>query len=291
MSQPLPPLRSYIAQTLIVAYREDTSTLEQALRSEGLDPIVLRPEYTPLELTYSRTIRCLLNHTAAWRRASEVEGYTLVMEADFVPCRGFSDLPMPFAPESQGSAAWAFLYAGGPRIFKRLHDGSMPGHSACPVACLISPQVGKWLCDYTREELVRHSDLTRYSLWDTQFQWHMMGKGATCFMPWRHYGEHGGISNPEHLKAGVGVAKRNPLFRWLGLGSNHHAEVLYAPLHFLPAYAKGSRSRLWRTRLEAKVTAVLKLTCGKVATPDRECSMGERLRLYFSCVVRLCSPY
>jgi hypothetical protein len=283
-----PPLRSIIAQAFILAYKEDTSPIEQALREEGFSPRVLRPTYTQKELSYSRTIRCLLNHDSAWTLARAIGGLTLVMEADFVPCEGFGSLPLPFDPATRGNTAWAFLYAGGPRIFDVLSDGSLPGHAACPVAYVISPRIGAWLNEYTRDELVRHGNLTQYSLWDTQFQWRLMGKGATCFMPWRHNGEHGGLPNREHDSAGVGVAKRFWLLGRLGLGKNHHADVLYAPLKFLPPYAQGSRCRLWRTRLEAKLTGWLKLLSGKMVQPLGHMSFGQKAHLYYVCATRLC---
>jgi hypothetical protein len=286
-----PALRDVITQTIILAHKEDTTQLEQALRKEAFAPQVLRPTYTKQELAYSRTIRCLLNHNSAWTLAREAAGFTLVMEADFVPCVGFGALPLPFEPSACGGTAWAFLYAGGPRFFHTRSDGSLPGHSACPVAYVISPCVGGWLTDYTREEFIRNPDLTQYSLWDTQFQWHLMGKGATCFMPWRQYGEHGGLSNPEHQSAGIGVAKR---IRWLGrfgLGRNHHADVLYAPLQFLPLYAQGSHQRFRRTRFEAKLTGLLKLFSNRMAKPLQPLPFRERIRLYRTCLFRLCGPY
>ena len=284
-----PSLTSVVHQTYILAYKEDTSLLEQTLKLEGFKPVVLRPNYSAEELTYSRTIRCLLNHDSAWRHAAANEGITLVIEADFVPCVGFGKLPVPFSPAAHNDVAWAFLYAGGPRVFKRHPDGSLQGHAACPVAYLLSPRVGAWLAEYTREELARHSNLTHYSLWDTEFQWHLMGKGAICFMPWRQYGEHGGISNPEHQRAGIGVAKRNPLLACLGFGANHHAEVLWSQLSFLPLYARGSRWTFWRTRAEAKLIGWMKLFSGRVVLRIGEPTLGQRLRLYAVCLRRLCS--
>jgi hypothetical protein len=115
-----------------------------------------------------------------------------------------------------------------------------------------------------------------------------MGKGAICFMPWRHYGEHGGLPNREHDSAGVGVAKRFRLLGRLGLGRNHHADVLYAPLMFLPPYAQGHRRRLWRTRLEAKLTGWLKLLSGKMVQPMQPLPFSRKLHLYCVCMTRLC---
>lgn len=284
-------LKHQLAQSLIIAYREDTSELERALAAEGVSARVLRPAYTEVELTYSRTIRCLLNHANAWRAAADAPGLTLIVEADFVPCVGFGDLPLPWDPAARGDQAWGYLYSAAPRIFGCLPDGTLPGHSATTVAYVVSPCVAAWLCDYVREEMTRHGDLTTYSLWDTQYQWHMMGRGATCFMPFRNYGEHGGIANREHGQAGIGVAKRVRLLSWLGVGRNHHADVLYARLKFLPLYAQGSRRRLWRTRLEAKLLGWLKLLTGRIVMLHGPASFREKVRLHLICARRLCARY
>lgn len=286
-----PPLNSIVRQTYILAYKEDTRLLELALQEESFTPVVLRPEYSSNELSYSRTIRCLLNHNSAWQKAASSKDFTLVMEADFVPCKNFGRLPIPFDPDKHDGRAWAFLYAGGARVFTRHPDGSLQGHAACPVAYLIPPKVGQWLTEYTQEELVRHGDLTQYSLWDTQFQWQLMGKGAICFMPWRHYGEHGGISNPEHKTAGIGIAKRIPLLACLGFGANHHADVLWSSLKFLPPYAQGSRLKFLRTRAEAKLIGWLKLFTGRVVQRINVPTMSQCLRLYTVCLLRLCTFY
>ncbi len=290
MNAQRPSVRREVVQTIVLAYREETARLETALRAEGLAPQVQRPSYTPTELTYSRTVRCLLNHAAAWARARDAAGLTLIVEADFVPCRGLGDLPLPFDPQVQGSAGWAFLYAGGPRIFRRHPDGSLQGHAACPVAYVISPRVAAWLCEYRDEELQRQADLTAYSLWDTRFQWHIMGKGGRCFLPWRHYGEHGGTGNPEHAAAGVGIARRIPLLSRLGLGRHHRAEVLHGVLHFLPEYAAGSRLRFLRIRLEAKLTAWGKLLTGRMVKTF-EPGAAARFRLQLVCAHRLAGLY
>lgn len=287
MSQP--SLSVSVVQCVVVAYREDTAELERVLSREGFSPRVLRPAYTPEELGYSRTIRCLLNHATAWHLAAAAPGLTLITEADFVPCAGFGELPLPFDPVRHGEKAWAFLYAGGPRFFQILADGTLQGHAACPVAYVVSPTVARWLVDYVRDELQRQGDLTQYSLWDTQFQWHLMGRGALCFLPWRQYGEHGGAPNPEHQRAGVGVAKRLRPLGLLGLGRNHHADVLAAPLTFLPAYARGSRWRLWLTRAEAKTVGWLKLFTGRMVLIQSPKPWRERLRLHVACARRLVS--
>lgn len=291
MVKPVPKmvLREGVRQALILAYKEDTQLLESALKEEGFSVTVLRAVYSEDEMKYSRTIRCLLNHCNGWQRASKEEGYSLIVEADFVPCRHFGELPVPFDPMLHGPDAWAFLYAGGPRVFKRHPDGALQGHASCPVAYLISPAVAQKLCQYADDELKRQGDLTTYSLWDTQFQWHLMGMGAVCFMPYRQYGEHGGISNPEHAKSNVGFAKRLALLGKLGLGNNHRAETLYGPLRFLPTYAKGSRLLFWTIRLEAKITGLFRLISGRVVAEHGQRSTFQSIHLYWIGFVRLCT--
>ena len=88
------PLKEAISRSLIVCYREDVAELEQLLATSGLMPQVLRGSYTAAELKYPAAKRTLLNHCRAWQIASEAAGYTLICEADFVPCRGFGDLPV-----------------------------------------------------------------------------------------------------------------------------------------------------------------------------------------------------
>lgn len=287
-----PTLGSLVRHTVILAHREDTTLLENALRAEGLDPFVQRKSnYSPLETTYSSSIRCLMNHADAWRRAASASGHTLVVEADFVPCRGFCGLPAPFDPAIHGPLAWAFLYAGGPRIFRVLPGGYLWGHSCCSVAMLISPEVAPHLADFADELIRTTEDLRAYSLWDTIFQWHMMGHQARCFVPYRQYGEHGGLPNPEHRNSGSGILAGSRFFRLLGLGGNHHAECLWGPLMFLPAYARGSRLRYYRTRLTAKLVGLARLFLGRVVEPTQAMSPTERVHALWTAIRRLASPY
>jgi hypothetical protein len=286
-----PSLRSVVTQTIIIAYKEDITLLSAVLAEEGFSPVVQRREYSELELGYSRTIRCLLNHDDAWSRARKVSGYTLIVEADFVPCQGFGDLPVPFDPKVQGEKGWAFLYAGGPRVFALHADGSVQGHAACPVAYLISPFLGQCLNTFTTEEFERQPDLTQYSLWDTAFQWYMMGMGARCFMPWRQYGEHGGLPNKEHHKAGISRMTKSWVARLFGVGNNHHADVLYAPLKFSPAYAKGRTWLFYRTRLEAKIFGWLRLFTGRMVMPPGSMPLWQKVRLFHICFRRMLGLY
>lgn len=284
MKIPAPPLRSLVRRTIILAYREDTTELERCLAAEGFAPEIQRATYTPQEQTYSRTIRCLLNHLAAWRLAAATAGHTLVVEADFVPCRGLAALPAPFDPNRHGPLTWAFLYGGGPR-FLRVEEGPfIMGHAACPVALLISPEVAVHLVAFAERIMRETPDLTAYSQWDTTFQWQIMGSGARCYVPLRHYGEHGGLPNPEHNAISAGLVAR------LGVLQNHHAECLAGPLAFLPPYARGSRLRFLRTRALAKLVGFGRLLSGRVVALESS-TVAQRRRAYWLALRRLISPF
>lgn len=285
MKIPAPKIGDLVKRTIIVAYREDASALEKALEAEGLIPEVQRPTYTQEQMCYSRTIRCLLNHSAAWRKAAETPGCTLVVEADFVPCSGLAALPAPFDPARHGPLAWAFLYAGGPRLLDVSDAPFLQGHASCPVALLVSPGVAPHLVAFAERLLRETPDLTAYSQWDTVFQWYIMGSGARCYLPWRHYGEHGGLPNPEHNATSAGLVAR------LGLAGNHHAECLMGPLVFLPPYAEGSRSRFLRTRLVAKLVGLGRVLVGRAAPLGYAMPARKRARAFWLAVRRLVSPY
>lgn len=287
-------MRMRVSKTFILAYQEDTRELERALAEEGMPAEVLRPTYSDEELSYSRAVRCLLNHASAWERAMSEPGLTLIMEADFVPCVGFADLPLPFDPDRYDGAAWGYLYTSGPRVFKVFDDGTMQGHSAGAVAYVVTPRVAGWLTDYVQRELTQDVDLAEYSLWDTKFQWYVMGRGGRCFMPYRSYGEHGGLGNPEHRQARTGLVNRVP---WLGkLGLDlwfDRADALYAPLKFMPPHVSGSRRRLWRVRAQAKLVAWLRLVSGRTVAfqPSVPLSRREKIQAYWACVRRLSGFY
>jgi hypothetical protein len=110
-------------------------------------------------------------------------------------------------------------------------------------------------------------------------------------MPFHCYGEHGGLPNREHRAAGVGMSSRWDLARRLGLGRNHHADVLDAPLLFLPPYAQGSRFRYLRVRLEAKAAGLLRLVAGRTIAPNDPISWGSRLKIFGCALLRLATPY
>lgn len=258
-----PPLRECVEQVYILAWREETAALEKALGREGLATRVLRPEYGEADLRLSRMTRCLMNHRNAWRACSAGNGLSMVVEADFVPCIGIGSRPPPF-PWTVRDRAWGWLYAGGPRLYEIWPGGQLRGHSACPVATVMGPAVASALVDFADSELSKR-DGTTYFPWDTYIQYHAKQRGVLSFIPFRQYGEHGGLPNPEHRGGGM------------GMGGGHQAETLCGPLHFLPAYALGSRLRYRRVRAMAKLRGVARLISGRFAEPGilRECASAD----------------
>src|SRR5262249_3710135 len=97
--------------------------------------------------------------------------------------------------------------------------------------------------------------LGEYSSFDTKIGYWLKDRGIESFIPYRHYGEHGGIGNPEHIAA--------------GLGRQHRADALEGRLAFLPTYAKGSILRFWKVRVRARFWGVLRLlSCRFLAWHD-----------------------
>src|SRR5215472_17952378 len=79
-------LREVINKAIVIAYREDVTKLVSSLTAEGFKVEVLRAEYTSEEMNYSKNSKTFVSHQKAWRKAIETPDYTLICEADFVPC-------------------------------------------------------------------------------------------------------------------------------------------------------------------------------------------------------------
>lgn len=236
-----------VERVFIVAHTEDVSPLERALLAEGFSSEVIRPSYTERELQYSNIAKCLLNHRNAWRRCADRQMLCMVAEADFVPVIGLAGLPLPF-PLERRSEALGWLYACGPVLYDLEEDGYVRGHAAAPVATVMGPRTAQALLDFAEEELDAH-DPMRYFPFDTHIRDYLARRGIHSYLPYRNYGEHGGIPNPEHGNA--------------GLTKTHRADVLDGPLHFMPAYARGSRMAFAMTRLQAKIRGVGRLATGR----------------------------
>jgi hypothetical protein len=267
------PLRTAVSGVIIVAHNEDTTQLRTALLNEGLSVEEVRGPYTQEQLSYSNSMKCLVNEANAWRIVKSRPQPTIVVEADFVPVRGFGTLPAPI-PSSRWDTGVAYLYSIGPEIWDLSMAGVARGHSGGCVALLIPPKVAELLLVFFEEQLLLNP-LGKYYPWDTRLGYWLKDRGVESYIPYRHYGEHGGIGNPEHAKAGLGRA--------------HRADALYGPLAFMPMYANGSLLRYWRTRLWARLWGIGRLAFGRFLT-WHDYARSDRLRMIRFALGRLVFP-
>ena len=270
-------MREAVKQVIVLAYKEDVQPLIDALEQERLPTSVQRIQYSDDELRYAFNSRLLLNHRLAWEKAADLPGYTMICESDFVPCRGLGDFPV-FWPEAD-ARAWGYLYQGSPRLLA-MSDGRPPylrGHVSPMVAYVVNAVVARILLEYFAH-LEANYDLSKYFSFEAFLQWFVMGKGAAAYIPWRHYGEHGGLPNKEHASIGK-----------LRHGGEHHADNLMGPLYFLPQYADGSALRFFLVRAKWRLLGVGRLISGRwiVKTNVYDLSLWDRCRMFMAGVGRL----
>ncbi|MEB3295344.1 MAG: hypothetical protein VKJ24_19495 [Synechococcales bacterium] len=248
----------------IIAYQEDTTSLETALQQEKIRPIVLRQTADPALAETSGSYRCLLNHHRAWQTIAASGMPGLIVEADFVPVQGMGQLPIPY-PWQHAETGVAWLYTCAPQIYHISEEGSTIGYaegfSCSTVAYLVTPPAATQLLDLL--DWVRSQFGTQYSAWDSQLEGFLRQRGLKSYIPFRNYGEHGGVPNPEH--------------RQHGLSSFHRADVLYGKLAFKPDYAQGDHG--WKTRLQARCKGFARLLMGKYLRSQilRRSSTPQRL--------------
>jgi len=241
-------LRLVTSGVIIVAHNEDTTLLREVLVKEGFSVDEVRGPYTQEQLKFSASMRCFVNHANAWRIAVKRNKPTIIVEADFVPVIGFGNLPTP-VPLDKFSDSISYLYSVGPQIWDLASASLARGHGGGMVALLIPPRVAALLLQFFDEEL-QANKLGYYSPFDAKVGYWLKDRGIQSYIPYRHYGEHGGIGNPEHATA--------------GLGRQHQADVLQGKLAFFPIYAKGSRLIFWRTRMRARLWGILRLISGRL---------------------------
>ena len=244
---PPPALRLASSGVLIVAHREDTTALRATLRAEGFAVDEVRGPYTPEQLAYSSVVQAMVNHANAWRIAAGRSLPTIVVEPDFVPVKGFGVLPAP-VPAERSDSSLAYLYSVGPEVWDLAASDVARGHGGGTVALLIPPRVASLLLEFFDEEL-RANPSGKYRPWDSGMGYWLLQRGVESYIPYRHYGEHGGIGNPEHAR--------------FGLGRAHRADALHGELAFAPAYARGSTLRFQGTRMRARLWGVLRLLAGR----------------------------
>jgi hypothetical protein len=248
-----PTLGEVVAQSYVLAYKEDVDPLVAALEAEKFKPTVLRAVYSEVEQTYSRNVRTFMNHHNAWQRAAEHDGFTLICESDCVPCLGLASFPT-FWP-TDDPMAWGYLYQGSPRLLALIGaEKYLRCHTSPLVAYVVNARVARALCDWFDAEMSAR-DPKDYFSFDALLQWSAMGRGCHAFMPMKHYGEHGGRANPEHGAHGMARA------------GEHRADNLAGPLHFLPQYCEGSRLTYALVRVKERFYGLARLATNKWMFP------------------------
>ncbi|BAY91647.1 MULTISPECIES: LPS biosynthesis glycosyltransferase [unclassified Tolypothrix] len=241
-------LMKHISRAFIIAYQESTQDLEEVLTNQGLNCEVIRQERKPEYQNYSRSYLCLLNHRTAWERAMQETQPTMIIEADFVPVVNFGKLPLPFNPY-QSNVGISWLYTCAPQIYYVSPDGYAEGFSTSAVAYIVNPESARYLLELA-EEIRTNVGETNYSSWDSTIDSFLRRKGLKNYIPWRNYGEHGGLPNLEHYKN--------------NLSKTHRADVLYGKLAFMPLYAaKDSKLNLFRVRFWARLKGIARLGTGR----------------------------
>jgi hypothetical protein len=244
-------LRTQVSQAFIIACAEEISLLEQALEREGIQCEILRQPAIDPTIGYARSYLCLMNHVRAWQKIVASAKPGMVIEADFVPVKGFGSLPLP-CDLSAPTTGMAWLYTCAPQIYSVTEAGYAEGFSVSTVAYLVTPEAARVLLTFAEEIRSEYGE-TQYSPWDSKVEEFLRKKGLTNYIPFRNYGEHGGIPNPEHLQ------NRHI---WKQLSSCHRADTLYGNLAFLPDYAT-SRWELLNVRGYARVKGLGRLLTGR----------------------------
>jgi GR25 family glycosyltransferase involved in LPS biosynthesis len=239
-----------ISKVLIIAANEQTQELEEALTKEGLQCQVLRQKPKPEYKNCSRSYLCLLNHRNAWEIALQENKPTLIIEADFVPVLGFGKLPLPFNP-NQSDVGVSWLYTCASQLYSISPDGYAEGFSVSTVAYIVTPRSASYLLELA-EAIREKVGATNYSSWDSTIDQFLRQRKLKNYIPWRNYGEHGGLPNPEH--------------RQNNLSKAHRADVLYGKLAFMPLYAvnkKNKQLNFLLARLQARLKGIARLATGR----------------------------
>lgn len=274
--QPHPTLSAMVKGTAIVlSHSEDTSLLVAALRSEGLKVVELRQVHEAHHAGLSPSFLCLMNHMVAWRLALKRRCPTLIVEADFVPVRGFGLLPAPFNPTSpRVGVAW--LYSTGARMYSVTKEGFIEGGSTSTVAMAVTPAAAYELLHYSEHVRKATNGGLEYCPWDSGIDGYLISRGFKNYLAFKNYGEHGGRSNPEHSQR-------------IRAAWPHRADVLWSELLFRPGYApEGHRGNLRGAaiRLHARVRGLARFALGYYLRPKILMGSSFPMRLLLTAVAR-----
>ena len=86
----------------------------------------------------------------------------IIVEADFVPVRGFGDLPVPFPP-NKSAAQFGWLYSLGSILYGVSENIYPHGHGNTTVAYVATPSAANALLDFFEREMQR-ADKGNYAL-------------------------------------------------------------------------------------------------------------------------------
>lgn len=236
-----------IQQVLIIAYRENTDELVDFFTRSNFTCQVIRQQDNPEYEKYSPSYRCLLNHDKAWQMAMLGDKPTIIIEADFVPVINFPHLPLPFPLDKKNEMGISWLYTCAPQIYSVSKENYAQGFSTSAVAYIVTPQSAKALLEIKEKIRLQHGN--SYSTWDSKIDEFLRNHRFKNFIPFRNYGEHGGLPNLEHVQN--------------GLSKTHRADVLYGNLAFSPIYADHSYPKLLLARLQARIKGIGRLITGR----------------------------
>lgn len=240
-------LKEVTRSVFIVAHKENTDQLRAFLGVRGFDVQIVRRAYSEREQRYAAQMRCLLSHKDVWLKIAASERPAIVLEADFVPVRGFGSDPAPFDPKKY-PVAIGWLYAGGPVLYHCEDDGHAIGHTSTTVGMVVTPAAAERLVVFANDQIEQSAG--SYTPWDTYLS-HVLRRTmhVPTFLPFRNHGEHGGIPNREHARHGI--------------RSWHQADRLAGPLAFLPPYAYRSPVRYRLISIRANLRGLWRLAAGK----------------------------
>lgn len=266
----------FVKKIYIVSHSEDPGELVSFLCKSGFVVEVLRQDRSIDEAGYSASYKCFLNHRKAWQKAARVRGPVCILEKDFVPSINFAELPVSYPKGKEWGIA--YIYACGPQMYSVDRYGKIEGASTSTVGYLVNPDSASLLLEFAHKIDSEWRDHSSYRAWDSEIVQFFLSKGIKCYLPFRNYGEHGGLSNPEHS---VNFFEGSGLRRFRPKRTGHRADVLAGRLAFLPEYAKNSRSIYLKERLWARLYGLARLCLGVYLRPGilRGSSFPARLLL------------
>ena len=274
-------LASACREALIIAHTEDTTQLEQTLSGENFQVRVFRGPYTDEQKKFSAQMQVLVNHAHAWQHASRSRCPTIIMEADFVPCEGFGELPLPFGwSPSCSEPKFGWLYSPGSILYGIDTEGFPHGHGVTAGAYLLTAPAAEALLEFYQREIAT-AQPGEYRLWDTYLGIFLRReKGILNYIPVYQYGEHGGIPNKGHKDRWIKGWPRK-VRGW------HQADVLWKKPSFLPMYARQSQFLYRLYRIRGRLRGWARLITLRFFDPrytNADSSRGRSYMLLFSFV-------